>query len=128
MNTRDLINNLKTCEYCNREFETPVRLIKIYTRRDLIIYFKVILPCGETCCKKHISDMFKEDHYNIIICFFCNEEHHYSDKKNFYPENKLINKLIDLNAKSLDIEKCITESVDSYEQLKLKYYFKSNKN
>ena len=103
MNKKELIQKLKTCEYCNKEFEVPV-----------------LLPCGETLCKKHVRDMLKEDHHNMIICFFCSLEHHYSDKKNHFPENKIVTKLIELNAQNERIETCVSESIDSYEELKTK--------
>jgi hypothetical protein len=38
--------------------------------------------------------MLKEDHHNVITCFFCALEHHFSDKKDHFPENKIISKVI----------------------------------
>lgn len=64
--------------------------------------------------------MIKEDYFDVIACYFCGQEHHYSEKKENFPENKLVVKLIDFNAQNLNIEKCITESVESYEELKTK--------
>ena len=72
----DLKNNL-ICEYCNRQFEWPV-----------------ILPCGETICKRDLKDLYKEDEKNIIMCYFCGEEHHV-EKRDGFPKNKLIIKLIE---------------------------------
>jgi len=88
------------CEYCSNRFESPV-----------------ILPCGETICLKDLrgvffkeflnifrlilifrflktfsKDLYKEDEENVIMCFFCNNEHRII--KDSLPTNKVVSKLL----------------------------------
>ena len=83
------------CEYCNKQFDSPV-----------------ILPCGETICKRDLKDLYKEDEKHIILCFFCGEEHHVA-KRDAFPNNKLITKLIEETNMETD-----TFSIKRYQRAK----------
>ena len=75
MELKNPFEHFLTCEYCSRIFESPL-----------------LLPCGETICKRDLRDLYKEEANNTIICFFCTEDHHIPDAG--FAENKLINKLL----------------------------------
>jgi hypothetical protein len=63
--------------------------------------------------------MIKESQPNVMLCFFCNDEHVLTDhKQHYFFENKLVSKLIESNKQNENLENCIAESIVSYEQLK----------
>lgn len=78
----NLIKSL-ICGYCSNRFEHPV-----------------ILPCGETICKKDLRDLMKEDEENVIMCYFCSGEHRIT--KDSLPQNKVITKL--MSETSMELE------------------------
>ena len=57
-----------------------------------ILEIPIILPCGETICKKDLPSLFINS--NKCLCSFCGEEHEQLDKD--FPSNKNIQKLLDL--------------------------------
>ncbi len=69
--------NLITCKFCNETYKDPV-----------------VLPCGETLCKKDIEKLSLE---NERACLFCTEEH---DLSLSYPINRLLLKLIKSNVEN----------------------------
>ena len=80
MEKHDRIKELTICEYCKHIFQRPV-----------------ILPCGESICRKHLRELvpINEESQNHIVCYFCCELHSY-DEESDYPPNKLVEKLVDL--------------------------------
>jgi hypothetical protein len=79
------VKNLLTCEFCSKTFESPV-----------------ILPCGDTICRKDLRGLFvKENEPNVIYCYFCSDEHHIP--RQGFPANKIINALLAKNLQSLDL-------------------------
>lgn len=53
----------------------------------------VILPCGETICKEHVSMMFENSNNESNACDYCEEVHEIP--KNGFPINKAIKLIID---------------------------------
>ncbi len=88
--SQDRLTQLKQviiCDYCHQQFDKPV-----------------ILPCGETLCKKHLREMIEctEESQHHIFCYFCGLQH-LLDREKGYPENKLIQKIIDLDVENTEI-------------------------
>ena len=99
---------LITCQLCTQKFELPV-----------------ILPCGETLCKKHVHDRASILHSDDtlfsqgkFICMFCNEEHKIPAKS--FPANKAIEKLLEMNLDKLDLGKAHRNAKISYTNLNAK--------
>lgn len=81
------LQKLTLCEYCKHKFKNPV-----------------ILPCGESICRRHVHDMFRctDEDRSRIFCFFCGEEHYYDHEKG-YPPNKLLQGLIEIEMEKSEI-------------------------
>lgn len=95
--------SLITCVICCAKFESPV-----------------ILPCGDTICKKHLTD---DEAFNKpkFICIFCDEEHKLpSGKANCFPPNKAIEKLLEMNLDKLDLGKAHRNAKVSFGNLSSK--------
>jgi len=76
----DRIQELTICEYCKHIFQRPV-----------------LLPCGESICRKHLRELvpINEESRSHVMCYFCCELHDYDEEHDF-PPNKLVEKLVDL--------------------------------
>jgi hypothetical protein len=90
MDLHDKMAQLKKvtiCEYCHHKFEKPV-----------------ILPCGETLCRKHLREMIEctDESQQHMFCYFCGFQH-LLDREKSYPENKLVQKVIDLEMEKTEI-------------------------
>lgn len=87
MNKKDDIKSLTICEYCKHKYHDPV-----------------ILPCGESLCKKHLTELIQatEESHSHIFCYFCGNEHFY-DPESSYPRNKVLQKLIELETAKSEI-------------------------
>lgn len=102
MATNSDTKSLVVCNLCKAKFENPV-----------------ILPCGETICKKHLAE---DESFNKtkFICIFCNEEHKVPEKSKCFPANKAIEKLLEMNLDKLDLGKAHRNAKLSYNNLNTK--------
>jgi WD40 repeat protein len=65
------VRSIVTCEKCGNFFESPIKL-----------------PCFNTLCQVHVSELMSSKAKNIIDCFFCQEEH-VIPERGFEPYTKL---------------------------------------
>lgn len=81
------IKNLTNCEYCHHKFHKPV-----------------VLPCGDTLCEKHLTEMIQctDESQHHIFCFFCGQQH-LLDGQIGYPENKVLQRLVDIETTKSEI-------------------------
>ena len=86
-NKEDDLKKLTKCEYCHHKYHYPV-----------------VLPCGDSLCKKHLIELIQatEENQNHIFCYFCGSEHFYDPDKS-YPLNKVLLKLTELETAKSEI-------------------------
>jgi hypothetical protein len=73
----------------------------------------VMLPCGETVCSEH------EDDFKKSKCNFCSKRHN-MNKSDHYPQNKIIQSLLDAKITSLDMGEIHSNAVLMLQKLKNK--------
>ena len=89
MHKIDLLQELFQCNICNGLLHDPV-----------------ILPCGETICCEHLTNLF--DHQaNKMICQFCSDEHSLPHHQHSFPKDKRLNKLIELKFNEINLGKIL---------------------
>ena len=74
-------HDLFNCSLCKKPLENPI-----------------ILPCGESLCKKDINELQAPD--DKLTCPFCLKEH--SQPYEGFPADKRMQKMIDLKVNQLD--------------------------
>lgn len=87
------IKELVFCEFCKNLFDEPV-----------------VLPCSNSICKKHLSDLLNADK-KTIHCYFCENEHELSSDG--FPLNKTIILLIERNFEKLNFGEKYKEAWES---------------
>ncbi len=94
--------NLLKCKICTAIFDSPI-----------------LLPCGETVCKKHLNqvDLFEivDDRFE---CLFCGEEH--KIPSNGFPYNKALEQLVQYNLDQIELGDAYKGAKISFENFNLK--------
>ena len=90
------LNKTFSCNYCHDILNEPV-----------------ILPCGETTCKKHVEEM---KNCEKLKCHFCNEEHSVPEKG--FPKDIRMIKLIENKFFQMDLGETHSKAVNSCKELK----------
>ena len=95
----------------------PIDLICEYECCKLILENPVALPCGNTLCREHLTELNDK-----FICYFCKEEH--LIPANGFVINKTTNKIVNnyfqlnpLRTKIKELFEELNESIEDYQKL-----------